>query len=96
MESFNKGHSLSKNQVAILSYGLWQRKFGGDVNVIGQSIKLDNVPTSIVGVMPSDFDFPDPAERGGGSDHVFGFSLPTVARFHEFVSCGSRPLGTQS
>jgi putative ABC transport system permease protein len=56
------------NHVVILSYGVWQRKFGGQINVLGQSIKLDNVPMSIIGVMPADFDFPDPAERH--SDHV--------------------------
>lgn len=57
-----------KNQVVMLSYGLWQRKFGGDLKAIGQSIKLDNVTMSIVGIMPPDFDFPDPAERN--SQHM--------------------------
>jgi putative ABC transport system permease protein len=57
------------NRVVILSYGLWQRKFGGDGNVIGRSIRLDNVPASIIGIMPADFDFPDPAERDN-SAHV--------------------------
>src|SRR5262249_7602192 len=56
------------NHVVILSYGLWQRRFNGDRHVIGHSIQLDNVPTEIVGIMPADFDFPDPAERG--SDHM--------------------------
>jgi putative ABC transport system permease protein len=56
------------NHVVMLSYGVWQRKFGGQTSVLGQSIKLDDVPMSIVGVMPADFDFPDPAERN--SDHI--------------------------
>jgi putative ABC transport system permease protein len=56
------------NNVVMLSYGLWQRRFGGQLSVLGQSIKLDNVPMSIIGIMPADFDFPDPAERN--SDHV--------------------------
>ena len=58
------------NNVAILSYGLWQRRFAGDRNIIGQSIKLDNNPIVVVGVMPSGFDFPHPIELGGNSDHV--------------------------
>jgi putative ABC transport system permease protein len=58
----------NNNHVVILSYGLWQRKFGGDLNVIGQSIKLHDVPTAIIGIMPPDFDFPDPAERN--SNHI--------------------------
>ncbi|HKG79567.1 MAG TPA: ABC transporter permease [Pyrinomonadaceae bacterium] len=58
------------NNVAILSYGLWQRRFGGNANIIGQSINLDSNPTTVVGIMPPDFDFPDPAERPGSSGHV--------------------------
>src|ERR1043165_235908 len=58
------------NNVVILSYSLWQRRFGGNPNVIGQSITLDSNPTTIVGIMPPDFDFPDPAERPGNSGHV--------------------------
>ena len=58
------------NNVVILSYSLWQRRFGGNPNVVGQSITLDSNPTTIVGIMPPDFDFPDPAERPGNSGHV--------------------------
>jgi predicted permease len=41
-------------KVAILSYGLWQRRYGGDPNIVGQSVTLDET-YSIVGVMASDF-----------------------------------------
>ena len=58
------------NNVAILSYSLWQRRFGGNPNIVGQSINLDSNPTTVVGIMPPDFDFPDPAERAGSSGHV--------------------------
>jgi predicted permease len=58
------------NDVAILSYGLWQRRFAGDVTILGQSIKLDNRPTTVVGIMPPSFDFPIPAERANMSGHV--------------------------
>jgi len=58
------------NHVALLSYALWQRRFGGNQNIVGQSINLDGEPTTIVGIMPADFDFPNPAERATISGHV--------------------------
>src|SRR6185369_16007094 len=58
------------NNVAILSYSLWQRRFGGNPNIVGQSINLDSNPTTIVGIMPADFSFPDPAERASSSGHM--------------------------
>jgi putative ABC transport system permease protein len=45
----NGGH------VVVLSYGLWQRKFGGNPNVIGQALSLGNEPYTIVGVLGRDF-----------------------------------------
>jgi predicted permease len=38
--------------VALLSYGLWQRVFGGDHSILGQSILLDGQPVTVIGVMP--------------------------------------------
>ncbi len=46
------------NQVAILSYGVWQSVFGGDRNVIGRSLMLDQTAYRVVGVMRNDFDWP--------------------------------------
>jgi putative ABC transport system permease protein len=47
--------------VAVLSYGLWQRQFGGDRNVVGKTIRVSDVPHAIVGVMPAGFEFPQGA-----------------------------------
>lgn len=46
---------FGQNQVAILSYALWQRHFEGDPKVIGRTILLDDKPYEVVGVMPKDF-----------------------------------------
>ncbi len=43
---------------AVLSYGFWQRAFGGDAGVLGRTIRIDGTPHVVVGVMPSTFAFP--------------------------------------
>jgi predicted permease len=42
----------------VLSYALWQTQFGGDRNVLGRAVSLDNQPYTVIGVMPPEFHFP--------------------------------------
>ncbi|HEV2197318.1 MAG TPA: ABC transporter permease [Candidatus Acidoferrum sp.] len=46
-------------QRVMLSYGYWQRRFGGDRSVVGRSISVDSRPREIVGIMPQGFRFAD-------------------------------------
>src|SRR6267143_1236181 len=50
------------DQVTILSYGIWQRRFGGDPQLLGKTISLNSRVYTIVGIMPKDFDYPVPVE----------------------------------
>jgi putative ABC transport system permease protein len=51
-------------KVAVLSHGLWQRRFAGAPDVLGREIRLDGEPHTIVGVMPRRFEFPLDNFRG--------------------------------
>lgn len=47
----NAGH----DQVVLLDYQFWQRKFGSDPNIVGKTIRLDGEPQTIIGVLPNQF-----------------------------------------
>jgi len=90
-----------KPAVAVLSYGLWQRHFGGQASVVGQPITLNDEKYTVIGVMPRNFQFHiqqrsgtgRPAElwtilpmpTGPGANEVGRF-LSTVARLKDGVT----------
>ncbi len=43
--------------LAVLSYGLWQRRFAGDPTVVGRTIQINSQPITVIGVMPADVRF---------------------------------------
>ena len=53
---------VGRGQVAVLGYGLWQRRFGSDPKIVGATISLDGQAHTVIGVMPESFDFPKPVE----------------------------------
>jgi putative ABC transport system permease protein len=56
---FTPEEDASRRKVVVLSYEFWQRRFGGDSSIVGRSILMDGEATTVVGVMPSGFFFPD-------------------------------------
>jgi putative ABC transport system permease protein len=79
--------------VIVISHGLWQRRFGGDAQVVGRTITVNGAPATVVGVMPPDFYYPtrtqefwrpialDPANASRG-----GHYLGVVARLKTGVT----------
>ena len=56
--TFTPQEDAPGHPVALLSYGLWQRRYGGNPNILGQQIDLDRQPYVVIGVMPRRFVFP--------------------------------------
>ncbi|HEX6463203.1 MAG TPA: ABC transporter permease, partial [Vicinamibacterales bacterium] len=48
--------------VVLLSFGIWQRRYVGDPSIVGRTVTLDGAPTTVVGVMPPRFQFPENAD----------------------------------
>jgi putative ABC transport system permease protein len=63
-------------QAVILGYDLWQRRYGGDRSIVGRAIQLDGAATTVVGVMPRGFAFPN------GEQLWVPFTLQDDGRFN--------------
>ena len=51
-----------KDGVAVITYDLWQRRFGADPNIVNKTIIINNITRTVVGVMPPRFNYPKGAE----------------------------------
>jgi putative ABC transport system permease protein len=83
-----------KNRAVMLSHGLWQRRYGGDLNVVGQQIQIDGQVFTIQGVMGPDFVFP----KNVGLPDYFSFDrtdvwLPIALTEEQRKNRGSHHLG---
>jgi predicted permease len=47
------------NATVVLGWGLWKRRYGGDPKILGQTLRLDAKPYTVIGVLPASSDFPD-------------------------------------
>jgi putative ABC transport system permease protein len=98
-----------RGRVIIISYKMWQRRFGGEANIVGQPITLSGNPYTVVGVMPPDFAFPpnietdiwspiafDADERGShGSHYVSVIGRLGSGATHEQASAEMVALASQ-
>jgi putative ABC transport system permease protein len=74
------------NRVAVISHGLWQRRFGGDPNLVGKTFDLSGQSAVIVGIMPAGFQFPSEAEMW--SPIAFGGKDTSMRRTHFLNAVG--------
>jgi predicted permease len=84
------------NYEVVLSYGMWQRWFGGDASAIGRTIQLNQQPYRIVGVMGPDFLWPNPQtdlwtpmgldSKAYAIDNTFNENYLSIARLQPGVS----------
>jgi hypothetical protein len=64
-------------QSVILSHGLWQRRFGGDLQIVGKTLSLDGQSFQVIGVMPPKIKFPGMTTivPFGGGGYNFGITV---------------------
>ncbi|MGH9847354.1 MAG: ABC transporter permease, partial [Blastocatellia bacterium] len=72
-------HRWGRGQVAVISHAIWQVHFGGEQKVIGKTLRLDSESYNVVGVMPADFRFTQPA------DVITPFALDATSRANAFL-----------
>ena len=71
--NFLPGEDQPGHDVVIISHSLWQRRFGGDPNILSKTITVNGTVCSIIGVMPEHFNFPKGGEVYGTLEMTPGF-----------------------
>ena len=90
------------SRVAVLSDGLWRQRFGARPSVIGQTLRINDEPHTIVGVMPPGIDYPDrsrawiPAHWRVPDDPLAMTTDPSSQRSHGYFSVLARLKDDQS
>jgi putative ABC transport system permease protein len=97
-------HEPGRDRVVVLAHRTWQSAFGGNRSVVGQSIRLDGRPFTVIGVMPAGFDFPsareawlpqaneDPFLPASTNGRKFNSWLPVLGRLRD----GATPESLQA
>jgi putative ABC transport system permease protein len=66
---------VGRPAIAVISYALWQRQFGGAAGILNQQVTLDDESYTVVGVMPREFQFPHPSFSWSKPAEIW---IPTV------------------
>ena len=76
--------------VVILSYAFWKRQFNADPNIIGKTISLGNTPFTVIGVLPSTFDFGSIYAPGANFDLFTPYIYDMVREYGNMLSLTGR------
>ena len=107
---FMPAEDRPRSGVAIISYRLWQQRFAGDAGVVGRVVEFNRNPTTIVGVLPKDVEFPlSGLPFGGGYDVwvplgitpgeraiIGNYNYEMIARVKPLVSSGQAQAEAQA
>jgi len=84
-------------QVAVLGYPIWQARYGGDQNVIGRRLMINDVPVEVIGVMPQGFrlptDFNDDAAEPTQLWRPIQWDMSQLARNHGYYGVATLAPG---
>lgn len=94
--TFLPGEDRGPHRLVVITYGLWQRLFGGDSSIVGRQITLSGAPFSVIGVLGPEFIFPgSETSLFVPIDFVASMADPNRARrFHNFYAFGRVREGT--
>ena len=84
-------------QVVVLGYPIWQSRYGGDPNVVGRTVMINDVPAQVIGVMPEGFrlptDFNDEAAQPTEMWRPMGWDMTELSRNHGYYAVATLAPG---
>ena len=84
-------------QIAVLGYPLWQSRYGGDPNVVGRTLMINDTPVQVIGVMPEGFrlptDFTDGAAEPTQLWRPLAIDMTQLSRSHGFYAAATLAPG---
>jgi putative ABC transport system permease protein len=79
-----------RERVAVISHGLWQRRFGGDAAVLGRAVTLNGQPFTVVGVLPQGFRYSSPSDVYVPINSAIDDTMRTSRSYHPGIAVLAR------